>query len=47
LLGSDEVVAALRDRITGLGVIRSEDWIDTSEEDSALDEVARDRASAA
>jgi hypothetical protein len=34
----------LRDRFTELGVIQFEDWVDTSEEYSALDEVARDRA---
>jgi len=37
----------LRDRFTELGVIQFEDWVDTSEEYAALDEVARDRASAA
>jgi len=37
----------LRDRFTELGVIEFEDWVDTSEEYAALDEVARDRASAA
>jgi hypothetical protein len=37
----------LRDRFTELGVIQFEDWVDTSEEYSELDEVARDRASAA
>jgi hypothetical protein len=37
----------LRDRFTELGVIQFEDWADTSEEYAALDEVARDRASAA
>ena len=37
----------LRDRFTELGVIQFEDWADTSEEYTALDEVARDRASAA
>ena len=37
----------LRDRFTELGVIQFEDWVDTSEEYSTLDEVARDRASAA
>jgi hypothetical protein len=37
----------LRDRFTELGVIQFEDWVDTSEEYGALDEVARDRASAA
>src|SRR3954469_22128958 len=37
----------LRDRFTELGVIQFEDWVDTSEEYSDLDEVARDRASAA
>jgi hypothetical protein len=37
----------LRDRFTELGVIQFEDWVDTSEEYTALDEVARDRASAA
>jgi hypothetical protein len=34
----------LRDRFTELGVIQFEDWADTSEEYSSLDEVARDRA---
>jgi hypothetical protein len=33
----------LRDRFTELGVIQFEDWVDTSEEYTALDEVARDR----
>jgi hypothetical protein len=37
----------LRDRFTELGVIQFEDWVDTSEEYTTLDEVARDRASAA
>jgi hypothetical protein len=37
----------LRDRFTELGVIQFEDWVDTSEEYTALDEVARDRAPAA
>jgi len=37
----------LRDRFTELGVIQFEDSVDTSEEYSTLDEVARDRASAA
>jgi hypothetical protein len=34
----------LRDRFTDLGVIQFEDWADTGEEYSALDEVAKDRA---
>jgi hypothetical protein len=34
----------LRDRFTELGVIQFEDWVDTTEEYSALDEVAKDRA---
>jgi hypothetical protein len=33
----------LRDRFTELGVIQFEDWVDTSEEYSQLDEVAKDR----
>src|SRR6188768_2281051 len=37
----------LRDRFTELGVIQFEDYVDTSEEYADLDEVARDRASAA
>ena len=37
----------LRDRFTELGVIQFEDWVDTGEEYSALDEVAKDRAEAA
>src|SRR4051812_10199950 len=37
----------LRDRFTELSVIQFEDWVDTSEEYSDFDEVARDRASAA
>ena len=36
----------LRDRFTDLGVIQFEDWADTGEEYSALDEVAKDRAAA-
>ena len=36
----------LRDRFTELGVIQFEDWVDTGEEYSALDEVAADRAAA-
>jgi hypothetical protein len=37
----------LRQRFTELGVIQFEDWTDTGEEYSALDEVAKDRASQA
>ena len=33
----------LRDRFTELGVIQFEDWVDTSEEYTELDEVAKDR----
>jgi hypothetical protein len=33
----------LRERFTELGVIQFEDWVDTSEEYRALDEVAKDR----
>ncbi len=36
----------LRDRFTELGVIQFEDWVDTTEEYSALDEVAKDREAA-
>jgi hypothetical protein len=36
----------LRQRFTELGIIQFEDWVDTSEEYSALDAVAADRASA-
>ena len=36
----------LRDRFTELGVIQFEDWVDTGEEYAALDEVAKDRATA-
>jgi hypothetical protein len=36
----------LRDRFTELGVIQFEDWADTGEEYSALDEVAKDREAA-
>jgi hypothetical protein len=36
----------LRQRFTDLGVIEYENWVDTSEEYGALDEVARDRTSA-
>src|SRR3954452_12172839 len=36
----------LRDRFTELGVIQFEDWVDTGEEYSQLDEVAKDRAAA-
>jgi hypothetical protein len=36
----------LRQRFTELGVIQFEDWADTGEEYSALDEVAKDRAEA-
>ena len=34
----------LRERFSEIGVIQFEDWVDTSEEYVALDEVARDRA---
>jgi hypothetical protein len=34
----------LRDRFTEIGVIQFEDWADTGEEYTELDEVARDRA---
>ena len=37
----------LRERFTELGVIQFEDWADTSEEYTDLDEVSRDRASVA
>jgi hypothetical protein len=33
----------LRERFTELGVIQFEDWVDTGEEYSSLDEVAKDR----
>ena len=36
----------LRDRFTDLGVIQFEDWTDTTEEYSDLDEVAKDRSAA-
>jgi len=36
----------LRERFTEIGVIQFEDWADTGEEYAALDEVAKDRASA-
>src|SRR3954449_11720739 len=36
----------LRDRFTELGVIQFEDWVDTGEEYTQLDEVAKDRAAA-
>jgi hypothetical protein len=36
----------LRDRFTELGVIQFEDWVDTGEEYTPLDEVAKDRAGA-
>jgi hypothetical protein len=36
----------LRDRFTELGVIQFEDWVDTGEEYTTLDEVAKDRAAA-
>jgi hypothetical protein len=36
----------LRDRFTDLGVIQFEDWQDTGEEYSSLDEVAKDREAA-
>jgi rubrerythrin len=38
--------AWLRDRFTELGVIQFEDWVDTGEEYSTLDEVAKDREAA-
>src|SRR5680860_1510236 len=38
--------AWLRDRFTELGVIQFEDWADTGEEYSTLDEVAKDRETA-
>jgi energy-coupling factor transporter ATP-binding protein EcfA2 len=34
----------LRTKFTELGVIQFEDWVDTGEEYSQLDEVAKDRA---
>jgi hypothetical protein len=37
----------LRERFTELGVIQFEDWVDTGEEYTALDEVAKDREEAA
>src|SRR5258708_3528703 len=37
----------LRQRFTELGVIQFEDWVDTGEEYAMLDEVAKDRESAA
>jgi hypothetical protein len=36
----------LRERFTELGVIQFEDWVDTGEEYSTLDEVAKDRETA-
>jgi hypothetical protein len=36
----------LRDRFTELGVIQFEDWVDTGEEYTTLDEVAKDRETA-
>ena len=36
----------LRDRFTDIGVIQFEDWVDTATEYEALDEVAKDRATA-
>ena len=36
----------LRQRFTELGVIQFEDWVDTGEEYTALDEVSKDRAAA-
>ncbi len=39
--------AWLRKRFTELGVIQFEDWVDTGEEYTMLDEVAKDRAAAA
>jgi hypothetical protein len=39
--------AWLRKRFTELGVIQFEDWVDTGEEYTALDEVAKDRAAGA
>ena len=36
----------LRDRFTDLGVIQFEDWVDTGEEYTTLDEVAKDREGA-
>jgi rubrerythrin len=38
--------AWLRERFTELGVIQFEDWVDTGEEYSTLDEVAKDREAA-
>jgi len=37
----------LRERFTELGVIQFEDWVDTGEEYTLLDEVAKDRSDAA
>jgi hypothetical protein len=37
----------LRERFTELGVIQFEDWTDTGEEYTLLDEVAKDREAAA
>jgi hypothetical protein len=37
----------LRERFTETGIIKFEDWVDTGEEYAMLDEVARDRATAA
>jgi hypothetical protein len=39
--------AWLRTKFTGLGVIQFEDWVDTGEEYTTLDEVAKDREAAA
>ena len=36
----------LRERFTELGVIQFEDWVDTGEEYTTLDEVAKDRDAA-
>src|SRR3954465_2722595 len=43
----DAADGVLRERFTELGVIQFEDWVDTGEEYSALDEVAKDRESQA
>ena len=37
----------LRQKFTDIGVIEFEDWVDTGEEYESLDEVAKDRATAA
>jgi hypothetical protein len=39
--------AWLRTKFTELGVIQFEDWVDTGEEYTTLDEVAKDREAAA